>query len=104
VRNAAITTGTKALTTPKRIAPEVFASIRSSSEIGAKSNLSKERLRFSNVMVTASMEVVPKRIDMVITPGRSVEILSNPLPDLMKNMAVQARGKISPQLMLGGLR
>ena len=34
VRNAAITMGTKALATPKRIAPAVLVSNRSSSEIG----------------------------------------------------------------------
>jgi hypothetical protein len=103
-RNAAITIGTKALAIPKRIAPEVLASMRSSREMGARSNLSNDRLRFSNVMVTASMDVVPKSIEMVITPGRSVRILSSPLPDLMKNMPVHARGNIMPQLMLGGLR
>ena len=104
VKNAAITMGTKALTTPKSIAPEVLASMRSSREMGARSSLSNDRLRFSNVMVTASIEVVPKRIEMVITPGKSARTLSSPLPDLMKNMPVQANGKIIPQLMLGGLR
>ena len=104
VRNAAIIIGTKAFTTPKTIAPEVLASIRSSRDMGAKSSLSNDRLRFSNVMVTASIEVVPKRMEIVITPGRSVRTLSNPLPDLMKNMPVHARGKMIPQEMLGGLR
>jgi len=104
VRKAAITIGTNALTIPKRIAPEVLANIRSSSDIGARSNLSNDRLRFSNVMVTASIEVVPKRMEIVITPGRNARTLSNPLPDLMKNMPVQASGKIMPQEMLGGLR
>jgi hypothetical protein len=50
------------------------------------------------------MEVVPKSTEIVATPGSSVKILSSPLPDLMKNIAVQASGNISPQLMLGGLR
>jgi hypothetical protein len=104
VRSAAIMIGIKALATPKRIAPEVLASISSSREIGARSNLSKDRLRFSKVIVTASMEVVPKRMEIVMTPGRSVTMLSRPLPDLIKNMPVQASGKIIPQLMLGGLR
>jgi len=104
VRNAAIIMGTKALATPKRIAPEVLASIRSSRDIGARSNLSNDRLRFSNVMVTASIEVVPKSMEIVITPGNRVRMLSIPLPDLMKNMPVHASGKIIPQLMLGGLR
>jgi hypothetical protein len=86
------------------MAPEVLANIRISSEIGARSNRSNERLRFSKVMVTASIEVVPKRIEMVITPGRSARTLSSPLPDLMKNMPVHASGKIIPQLTFGGLR
>jgi len=103
-RNAAIIIGTKALTIPKKIAPEVLASIRSSREIGARSNLSNDRLLLSKVIVTASIEVVPKRMEMVITPGRSARTLSNPLPDLMKNIPVQAKGKMIPQLMLGGLR
>ena len=71
-RKAAITTGTKALTIPKRIAPEVLASMRSCNEMGAKSNLSNERLRLSKVMVTDNMDVVPKRIAIVITPGNNV--------------------------------
>jgi hypothetical protein len=103
-RKAAIITGTKALTMPKRIAPEVLATIRSSSDIGARSNLSKERLRLSKVIVTDSMDVVPKRMAIVMTPGRRDKMLSSPLPDLMKNMPVQARGNIMPQEMLGGLR
>lgn len=103
-RKAAMTTGTKALTTPKRIAPDVLASIKSSSDMGASSNLSKERLRLSKVMVTANIDVVPKRIEIVITPGRSERTLSNPLPDLIKNIPVQAKGNIIPQEMLGGFR
>lgn len=103
-RKAAIITGTKALTIPKKIAPEVLASIRSSSDIGARSNLSKERLRLSNVIVTDNMEVVPKRMEIVMTPGKRDRTLSSPLPDLMKNMPVQARGNIMPQETLGGLR
>jgi len=104
VRNAAIIIGTKALAIPKRIAPEVLASINSSSDIGARSNRSKDRLRFSKVMVTASIDVVPNRMEMVITPGNSDRTLSNPLPDLIKNMPVHASGKIIPQLILGGFR
>ena len=103
-RNAAMMTGTKALITPNRIAPEVLASIRTSKEMGASNSLWKEPLRLSKVMVTASMEVVPKRMEIVITPGKSDRTLPNPRPDLMKNMPVQARGKIMPQEMLGGLR
>ena len=104
VKNAAIITGTKAFTMPKRIAPEVLANIRSSSEIGDNNNLSKERLRLSKVMVTDNMDVVPKRIEIVMTPGRRPRTLSSPLPDLIKNMPVQARGNMIPQEMFGGLR
>lgn len=103
-RNAAIIMGTTALTIPKKIAPEVLASIRSSREMGDRSNLSNDRLLLSKVIVTVSIDVVPKRIEMVTTPGRSARTLSNPLPDLMKNIPVQAKGKMIPQLMLGGLR
>jgi hypothetical protein len=103
-RKAAIITGTKALTTPKRIAPEVLASMRSSSDMGARSNLSKERLRLSKVIVTDNMDVVPKRMAIVMTPGKRDRTLSSPLPDLIKNMPVQARGNIMPHEILGGLR
>ena len=103
-RNVAIIIGTKAFTIPKRIAPDVLDSIRSSRDMGARISLSKERLRFSKVMVTASIEVVPKRMEIVITPGRSAKTLSRPLPDLMKNIPVQANGKMIPQLTLGGFR
>jgi len=72
--------------------------------MGARSNLSNDLLRLSKVMVTDNSEVVPNRVAIVITPGRSPGILSSPLPDLMKNIPVQASGKIIPQLMLGGLR
>jgi hypothetical protein len=103
-RKAAIITGTKALTIPKRIAPEVLANIRSCSDIGARSNRSKERLRLSKVIVTDNKDVVPKRMEIAMTPGKRDRTLSNPLPDLMKNMPVQARGNIMPQETLGGLR
>ena len=69
IRNDAIKIGTKAFAIPKRIAPEVFASIKSSSEIGDSKSLSKERFFFSKVIVTASIEVVPNRTDTDTTPG-----------------------------------
>jgi hypothetical protein len=86
------------------MAPVVLASIKSSREIGASSRRSKERPFFSNVTVTASRLVVPKRTDRASTPGRRERTPSSPDPDRMKNIAVQARGKIRPQLMLGGFR
>ena len=76
VKKAAKMTGTKALATPKRIAPEVLASIKSSRGMGASSSLSKDRPFFSKVTVTASMEVVPKRMETATTPGSRDLILS----------------------------
>jgi hypothetical protein len=102
-RNTAIAIGTKALTMPKRIAPEVLANISNSREIGARSSLSNDRLRLSKVRVTDSSEVVPNSMEIVTTPGKRSSTLSSPLPDLMKNIPVQASGKIIPQLTLGGL-
>jgi len=72
--------------------------------MGASSSLSKDLLRLSKVIVTDNMDVVPKRIEIVMTPGKSDRTLSNPLPDLIKNIPVHASGKIKPQDMLGGLR
>ena len=104
VRNAAITMGTNALTIPKRIAPAVLANMSNSRDMGERSSLSKDRFRLSKVRVTDSKEVVPNSIEMVITPGKSSNTLSTPSPDLMKNIPVQASGKIIPQLTFGGLR
>jgi len=49
------------------------------------------------------MEVVPKRMDIAVTPGRMARISTSDR-DLMKNIRVQARGKMMPQLRFGGLR
>ena len=70
--------GMKELATPNRIAPLVLANIKSSNEIGASNRRSKEWFFFSNVTVTASMEVVPKRMVIAITPGKSVRAFSKP--------------------------
>lgn len=89
---------------PNRMAPEVFANIISPSGIGDTNNLSKVLLFFSKVMVTESMEVVPKSIDKLITPGR-IDITSIILPPvLIKNMPAHAKGNMIPQLMFGGFR
>ncbi len=101
-KNSAIIIGINAFNIPKIIAPDVLASINKFNGIGANSNLSNDLLLFSNVTVTASMEVVPKRIDTATTPGRIFGILSKPEPDLMKNIPVHANGKTNPQLMFGG--
>jgi hypothetical protein len=54
-------------------------------------------------MVTASIDVVPKRMERAMTPG-NIWRRSTVLSDLIKNMRVQEIGKIIPQLMLGGFR
>ena len=55
-------------------------------------------------MVTASMEVVPNSTDTATTPGSTSGMAPRPEPVRMKNMAVQASGKMSPQLMFGPFR
>jgi hypothetical protein len=85
------------------MAPLVLASIKRFKSIGAKRSLSKERLLLSKVIVTASIEVVPKRMDRLITPGSRSRTFTA-VGDLKKNMSVQATGKTSPQLMFGGFR
>jgi len=89
---------------PKRMAPKAFANIISSSGIGDKRILSRVLLFFSKVMVTESMEVVPKSMDKLITPGRMDKRSVTVVPVLMKNMPVHAKGKIIPQLILGGFK
>jgi len=101
--NEAKRTGTNALIIPKSIAPVVLESMSRFRLMGASNNLSKERLFLSKVMVTASIEVVPKRIDNAITPGNMLRI-STSLFDLIKNIRVQEMGKMIPQLILGGFR
>src|SRR4030043_629310 len=88
-------TGTNALNRPKGMAPLVLASIKKFRSRGAKRSLSKERLLFSKVMGTASTEVVPKRMDRLITPGRRSRTFTA-VWDLKKNISVQATGKTNP--------
>src|SRR5690554_2317735 len=101
--NEANRTGINALMIPKRMAPVVFASMSRFKLSGASNRRSNERLFLSKVIVTDSIEVVPKRIDRAITPGR-ISLRSTVLSDLAKNMSVHEIGKIIPQLILGGLR
>lgn len=96
--------GTIAFRHPNRIAPLVLENMSDSRLKGASSNRSKEAFFFSKVIVTASMDVVPKSIEIEITPGKRVSMLSRPCPERIKNIVVQARGKMIPQLILGGLR
>jgi hypothetical protein len=102
-KNDANRTGMNALIIPKMIAPVVFASIRRFRLIGERSNRSNERLFLSNVIVTESMEVVPKRIDSAMTPGR-MALISTSLPLRKKNIRVHEMGKMIPQLKFGGFR
>jgi len=86
------------------MAPEVFANMISPRGIGDKRILSKVLLLFSKVIVTESIDVVPKSIDKLITPGR-IDITSIILPPvLIKNMPAHAKGNMIPQLMFGGFR
>lgn len=103
VTNSAKSIGTKAFAIPNSIAPDILAKISSVRDMGARSSLLKEALRRSKVIATDSIDVVPNRTDIIITPGR-MERTSTGVDDLMKNARVQATGKMIPQLMLGGLR
>jgi hypothetical protein len=49
------------------------------------------------------MEVVPNNTAKDITPG-STPLISTACSERTKNIKVQAKGKIRPQLILGGLR
>lgn len=94
--------GTILLNKPKAIAPVSLAMINSSVEIGARRSLSKDLDLFSKVIVTASIDVVPKSTDIATIPGKISVILKL---SLLKNIiSVHAKGKIKPQLILGGLR
>lgn len=71
MKNKAMRIGTNAFTMPNKIAPSVFASISQVRLMGESSSLSNDRLRRSKVMLTASMDVVPKRMDIAITLGQN---------------------------------
>ncbi|MPN22558.1 hypothetical protein SDC9_169941 [bioreactor metagenome] len=105
-KNAAKITGTKALSSPKRIAPESLAATMLLREIGANRSRSNERPLRSKVMVTASMEVVPNRTLIAISPGSISRISERftPPEERINCISVHDRGKMMPQLILGGLR
>jgi len=96
-------TGTMLLKIPNNIAPEIFAIISSSILIGANNNRSKERAFLSNVIVTDSIEVVPKRIDIPTIPGKTSSML-NAVLVLINIISIHAKGKIIPQLIFGGFK
>lgn len=102
-QNKAKMIGTKAFKIPKATAPLVLAIIKRLRSMGARSNLSKDLPFFSKVIVTASIDVVPKSIDIAIMPGK-IERISTSVCDRRKNISIQAKGKIMPQLIFGGLR
>ncbi|MPN42601.1 hypothetical protein SDC9_190158 [bioreactor metagenome] len=105
-KNAAKTTGTKALNKPNRTAPDILAATMVFRLIGASKRRSKERPFRSKVMVTASMDVVPNRTLIAISPG-SISLMSamSTFPvERIICISVHESGKIMPQLMLGGFR
>lgn len=110
IRREATSMGTIALRMPITIAPDVLAIMSVSNGIGASRRRSNDFAFFSKVMVTANMEVVPKRMESERMPGRisRMVLIENAEPpiedDLMKNIKVHARGKIMPQLRFGGFR
>ena len=106
MKNAAKITGTNALNNPNNIAPDSFAITNVLKEMGASSNRSKDLPLRSNVLVTASIEVVPNNTLMPIRPGSSCfisEIFTLPVVRI-SCISVHDSGKMMPQLMLGGLR
>ena len=95
--------GKRLLKIPNKIAPVVFARMNNSIEIGAIKSLSNDRDFLSKVMVTASIDVVPKIIDRAIIPGKDAAIFK--VPFVLRNIiSIQAKGKSIPQLMLGGFK
>lgn len=103
VKNAAKTTGTKALIIPNNIAPNILATTNMFILIGANNNLSNERPLRSKVIVTASIEVVPNNTLMAIKPGSNSKIPTSPW-ERISCINVQESGKIIPQLILGGFK
>ncbi len=101
--NTDISTGMKLFMMPKTTAPLIFEKTSTSVLMGARSSLSNDLAFLSKVIVTASIDVVPKRIDMATIPANISKMLKE-LPDLKKNIIIPANGKIIPQLILGGLR
>jgi len=104
VKNNATKIGTRAFIVPNRIAPDVLANIKSSSEMGASRRRSKDLPFFSKVTVTERTLVVPKRILSATRPGSKSGSLSIPMPERIKNIVIQTKGNSSPQLILGGFR
>ena len=95
--------GIMLLKIPKRIAPVIFANTNNSVFNGAINKRSNERDLRSKVMVTESIDVVPKRIDMATIAGNTL-LISKVLPDFTNIISIHANGNIMPQLILGGFR
>jgi hypothetical protein len=96
-------TGTMLLKMPNNIAPAIFAIISNLILIGANNNRSNDLDFLSNVIVTESIDVVPKRIDIPTIPGKTSSMLKVVLV-LINIINIQAKGKIIPQLIFGGFR
>lgn len=102
IKKLAKTTGTNALKKPNRIVPAILAKTSTFRLIGASSSRSNDLLLRSNVMVTASIEVVPNKTLIEIRPGSSSTMF--PLGLRMSCINVHERGKMMPQLIFGGFR
>lgn len=102
IKKLAKMTGTNALKMPNIIVPVIFASTITLILIGASRSRSNDLPLRSNVIVTASIEVVPNKTLIEIRPGSSSDIF--PPGERMSCISVQERGKMMPQLMLGGFR
>jgi len=96
-------TGTMLLKIPNKIAPVIFAVISNLILIGANNNRSNDFDFLSNVIVTASIDVVPNRIDKLIIPGKTSSMLKAVLV-FINIINIHAKGKIIPQLIFGGFR
>jgi len=103
MKNAAKITGTNALRIPNKIAPRILAMTNVLILIGAINNLSNERLLLSNVIVTASIEVVPNNTLIAIKPDSNSSIPISPC-ERISCISVQESGNIIPQLIFGGFK
>lgn len=102
IKKLANITGTKALKIPNRIVPAILAKTIRFMLIGANKRRSKDLPLRSKVIVTANIDVVPNKILIAIKPGKSSKIFSP--GERISCIKVQERGKMIPQLILGGLR
>jgi len=93
--NTDISTGMKLFMMPETTAPLIFEKTSTSVLMGARSSLSNDLAFLSKVIVTASIDVVPKRIDMATIPANISTILKE-LPDLKKTSSSMQTEKLFP--------